>query len=77
METGLARRRVRQAEDGRVAGVERPFAFGYILALRLRQFNQFHILARGQPLADAQPRRARAAVDEHLEQVFHPHNMIL
>ena len=73
----FARRRVRQTEDGRVAGVERPLAPGYILALLLRQFDQFHIPARGQPLADAQPRRTRAAVDEHPEQRSHPHNIIL
>ena len=62
---GLARRRVRQAQYRRVAGVERALAAGGVLALRLRKDDQLYIRPRLQPLVDAQSGGSLASVDEH------------
>ena len=60
----LAGRRVGQAQEGHVGGVQQACALGRVLALVGVDLQHLDVTARGQVLVDAQAGRAFLAVDE-------------
>ena len=63
---GLARRSVRQAQEGDVGRIEQARALGAVLAALGVDAQHLDVAARGEHLVDAQARGAVLAVDEDL-----------
>ncbi len=68
---GFQGRRVGQAEDRHIGGVQRLAAAGGILALGLAEPQQFQIPPAGQPFGDLQAGGAGLPVDEHRRRRCH------
>ena len=66
----LARRVVGQAQDDHVGLVEVPAPHLRVLARLLRNLDEVHVLARGQPLPNLEPGRPRLPVDEYVRHCF-------